>query len=140
MNFEQTQITLYDPQGRCLDLVKELAPFFQCTGEWVNSSITGSYLSCAEYIITRRLTKLGLMSVTGIKESESIDGNSFELLLCSGMAVQKGYTFPSNEVQLLRDLSSKTQMMISPNLPDLPMYDSVREQFNATRRALDCFK
>jgi hypothetical protein len=121
MNFEQTPITLYDPQGRCLDLVKELAPFFQSTGEWTNCSITGSYLSCAQYIITRRLANLGLMSVSSIKECESIDSNSFELLLCSGMAVEKGYTFPASELELLRDLTSKTQIIISPNLPDLPM-------------------
>jgi hypothetical protein len=140
MNFEKTQITLYDPQARELDLVHELAPFFECNQTWKNSSITGSYLSCAQYFINQRLENLGLMCITPPEKIHSVGPNYFELILCCGMAVDKGYRFPDSELALLRELTSKSQMIVSPNLPDLPMYDSVREQFNATRRALDCFK
>ena len=140
MSFTQTEITLYDPQNRGLDLVKELAPFYQSSESWSNSTITGSYLSCSEYIITRRLSKLNLMRVTKIEETESVSGNSFELILSAGMAVQKGYTFSESELCFLKEISNNTNIIFSPDLPDIPIYDSIREQFDVTKRALECFK
>lgn len=140
MNFEQTEIGLYDPQNRGLDLVKELTPFFQCNETWKNSSITGSYLSCAKFIIMKRVTNLGLMFLNKPEyvSTESID--SFGLILCAGMSVQKGYVFPEDEMDFLKELTTKTQVIVSATLPDLPMYDSVREQFNSVKRALNYFK
>lgn len=140
MNFEQTQITLYDPENRGLDLVKELAPFFQCNETWKNSSISGSYLSCAKFIIMKRLTNLGLMRLTNPEDVSTENIDSFGLILCSGMAVQKGYVFPEDEMDFLKALTAKTSIVVTPNLPDLPMYDSVREQFNSVKRALNYFK
>lgn len=140
MNFEQTQITLYDPQNRGLDLGTELSPFFQCNESWTNCRISGSYLSCAKYIVTRRLIRLGLMILNRPEEIDTVGANSFELILCCGMAIQKGYVFPEDEMNMLREFTRTSQIMIGADLPDLPIYDSVREQFNLTRRALDCFK
>lgn len=140
MNFEQTEISLYDPQNRELDLVKELAPFFQSNESWKNSSINGSYLSCAKFIIMKRLANIGLMCLNKPEDvsTESID--SFGLILCAGMSVQKGYVFPEDEMSFLKDLSTKTHVIVSATLPDVPIYDSVREQFNCVKRALNYFK
>jgi hypothetical protein len=140
MNFEQRKITLYDPENRGVDLVSELAPFFQCNESWTNCRISGNYLSCAKYIVTRRLIKLGLMILSRPDEVDTISSNSFELILCAGMAIQKGYVFPEDEMSMLREFSRTSQIMLGADLPNDPMYDSVREQFNLTRKALDCFK
>ena len=140
MNFEQTQITLYDPQNRDLDLVNELAPFFQCNETWKNSSISGAYLSCAKFIIMRRLTNLGFMCLNKPEEVSTESVDSFGLILCAGMSVQKGYVFPEDDMDFLKDVSRKTQVIVSATLPDIPIYDSVREQFNSVKRALNYFK
>jgi hypothetical protein len=139
MNFEQTYITVYDSKNRELDLTKELSPFFQTNESWKNCSITGSYLSCSKYIVMKRILMLGLMCVT-YPEETSIMENNFELLLCSGMAIRRGYVFPDNEMRVLKDLSKHTEMIISPELPNTPVYDSIRDQFNSVRSALEIFK
>jgi hypothetical protein len=139
MNTEN-EIIIYDPKGRNLDLNKELEPFFRTESKWENSSISGSYIKCAKYLIMRRLSLLGMKSVEDpIVDRSEID--TFELLLYSGIAVERGHEFNVDERNLLTQIASGVQMIMNPDvIPPGPHFDTIRNQFERVQKALEIFK
>lgn len=139
MNTEN-EITIYDPKGRNLDLNRELEPFFRSEAKWENSSISGTYMKCAKYLIMRRISVLGLKCVEEpIVDRSEID--TFELLLYSGIAVEKGYEFPVDERNLLTQIAAGVEMIMNPDvIPTGPQFDSIRNQFERVQKALAMFK
>ena len=97
-------------------------------------------MKCAKYLIMRRLSLLGMKSVEDpIVDRSEID--TFELLLYSGIACERGYEFNVDERNLLIQIASGVEMIMNPDvIPAGPQFDSIRNEFERVRKALAMFK